>query len=145
MNYGYKKFLIIFLFIKGKTSLIINQDKIAAENRWDGLHGVITNVSGTPHYWSDTGLGDYGLYFLRDKEKREVDFLVAKDDVPWFIVEVKSTMEQPLSSSLKVFAKQLKAQHVFQVGIDGVFIDKNIFDIKRPIIVPAKTFLSQLV
>ena len=97
------------------------------------------------HYWSDTGLGDYGLYFLRDKEKREVDFLVAKDDVPWFIVEVKSTMEQPLSSSLKVFAKQLKVQHVFQIGIDGAFIDKNVFDIKRPIIVPAKTFLSQLV
>ncbi len=44
-NYGYKKFLII----KGKTSLSINQDKIAAESRWDGLHGVITNLPDTPH------------------------------------------------------------------------------------------------
>ena len=44
-NYGYKKFLII----NGKTSLSINQDKIAAESRWDGLHGVITNLPDTPH------------------------------------------------------------------------------------------------
>ncbi len=97
------------------------------------------------HYWTDTGSGDYGLYFLRDKEKREVDFLVSKDGKPWFMVEVKSSMDKPLSSSLDVFAKQLGMDHVFQVAIDGEFIDKNVFDIKRPVIVSAKTFLSQLV
>jgi len=97
------------------------------------------------HYWSDTGLGDYGLSFLRDKEKREVDFLVSKDGEPWFIVEVKSAMNQPLSSSLEVFAKQLKVDHVFQVAMDGEYVDENVFDLKRPVIVPAKTFLSQLV
>jgi len=97
------------------------------------------------HYWSDTGSGDYGLFFLRDKEKREVDFLVSKDDKPWFIVEVKSSINQPLSASLEVFAKQLKIEHVFQVGIDGEYVDKNVFDLKHPVIVSAKTFLSQLV
>ncbi len=97
------------------------------------------------HYWSDTGLGDYELFFLRDKEKREVDFLVSKDGEAWFIVEVKSSMNQPLSSSLEVFAKQLKVDHVFQVAIDGEYVDKNVFDLKHPVIVPAKTFLSQLV
>jgi len=97
------------------------------------------------HYWSDTGLGNYGLNFLRDKEKREVDFLVSKDGKPWFIVEVKSSMNQSLSSNLEIFAKQLKIDHVFQVAIDGDYVDKNVFDLKRPVIVPAKTFLSQLV
>jgi len=97
------------------------------------------------HYWSDTGSGDYGLYFLRDKEKREVDFLVSKNGEPWFIVEVKTSMNQPLSASLEVFSKQLNLDHVFQVAIDAEYIDKNVFDIKRPVIVPAKTFLSQLV
>jgi len=97
------------------------------------------------HYWSDTGLGDYGLFFLRDKEKREVDFLVSKDGEAWFIVEVKSSMNQPLSPSLEVFAKQLKVDHVFQVAIDGEYVDQNVFDLKHPVIVPAKTFLSQLV
>jgi len=74
-----------------------------------------------------------------------VDFLASKDGDPWFIVEVKTAMNQPLSNSLSVFAKQLKVEHVFQVGMDGQYVDKNIFDIKRPVIVPAKTFLSQLV
>ena len=97
------------------------------------------------HYWSDTGLGDYELFFLRDKEKREVDFLVSKDGKPWFIVEVKSSMNQSLSTSLEVFSKQLKVKHVFQVAIDGEYVDKNVFDIKHPVIVSAKTFLSQLV
>jgi len=96
-------------------------------------------------YWSDTGSGDYRLYFLRDKEKREVDFLVSKDSKPWFILEVKSLMSQPLSSSLEVFAKQLKVHHVFQVAIDAEYVDQNVFDLKHPVIVPAKTFLSQLV
>ncbi len=97
------------------------------------------------HYWSDTGMGDYGLFFLRDKDKREVDFLVSKDGEPWFIVEVKSSMKQPLSSSLEIFARQLKVEHVFQVAIDAAYVDKNVFELKRPVIVPAKTFLSQLV
>ncbi len=97
------------------------------------------------HYWTDIGLGDYGLFFLRDKEKREVDFLVSRDGQPWFIVEVKSSKNQPLSTNLGVFAKQLKVDYIFQVAIDGEYVDKNVFKIKRPAIVPAKTFLSQLV
>ena len=40
-NYGYKK----FLKVEGKTSISINKEKIAVEERWDGLHGVMTNVS----------------------------------------------------------------------------------------------------
>jgi len=96
-------------------------------------------------YWTDTGRGDYGLFYLRDKEKREVDFLVSKDGIPWFIVEVKSSMSAPLSSNLAPFAKQTGVEHVFQVAIDGNFIDKDVFKINRPVIVPAKTFLSQLV
>jgi len=97
------------------------------------------------HYWTDTGLGDYGLYFLRDKEKREVDFLVSKDGEPWFLVEVKSSMSQSLSGSLEMFARQLNVDHIFQVAIDGAYVDKDVFAIKHPMIVPARTFLSQLV
>ena len=96
-------------------------------------------------YWTDTGRGDYGLYFLRDKEKREVDFLVSKDGKPWFIAEVKSSMSAPLSASLALFAKQTGVEHVFQVAIDGDFVEKDVFTIDYPVIVPAKTFLSQLV
>lgn len=106
---------------------------------------VASHLFKAVHYWTDSGSGDYKLHFLRDKEKREVDFLVSKDDEPWFMVEVKSSMNQPLSSNLALFAKQLNVDHVFQVAIDGAFVDKNVFEINYPIIVPAKTFLSQLV
>ena len=54
-------------------------------------------------YWDDVGLGDYGLYFLRDKEKREVDFLVSKDQEPWFLVEVKSSYKEGISKNLGYF------------------------------------------
>jgi len=97
------------------------------------------------HYWTDTGLGDYELYFLRDKEKREVDFLVSKNGEPWFLVEVKSSMKQALSPSLELFAKQLQVKHRFQVALNAPYIPKNLFELDRPMIVPAKTLLSQLV
>jgi predicted AAA+ superfamily ATPase len=34
--------------------------------------------------WTDLGFGDFDLRYLRDKQKREVDFLVVKDHKPWF-------------------------------------------------------------
>lgn len=97
------------------------------------------------HAWTDRGMGEYQLHFLRDKEKREVDFLVSRNNKPWMMVEVKSSIQNKLSPHLQVFAKQLGVQHVFQLGVEGDYIDADVFTIGRPIVVPAKTFLSQLV
>ena len=33
------------------------------------------------HFWTDTGEGFFDLSFVRDKEKREVDFLIVKDNI----------------------------------------------------------------
>lgn len=96
------------------------------------------------NYWVDRGIGRYDLFFLRDKEKREVDFLVTKNEEPWFLVEVKNS-EGPLSPSLAYFQKQIHAKHAFQVVINAEYEDINCFDYTEPVIVPAKTFLSQLV
>ena len=62
------------------------------------------------------GLGQYDLWFIRDKEKREVDFLVSENKNPWFLVEVKLSSKGSLSKNYK-----------------------------NPIIVPAQTFLNQLI
>lgn len=43
-NYGYKK----YLEIKGDTKISINQKKLEEESKWDGLHGVITNIKDMP-------------------------------------------------------------------------------------------------
>jgi len=97
------------------------------------------------HYWTDTGLGDYGLYYLRDKSKREVDFLVTRDQKPWFLVEVKASQKRPLSEHLGYFQRQLNAPHAFQVVFDMPFVEQNCFAEKKPVIVPAQTLFSQLV
>ena len=95
------------------------------------------------HYWTDRGFGSYGLHFLRDKEKREVDFIVTKNDEPWFLVEVKTSME-PVSSNLEHFQQQTNAKHAFQVTMNAEFQNIDCFSYKKPVVVPAVTFLSQL-
>jgi len=97
------------------------------------------------HLWTDRGFGDYDLYFLRDKEKREVDFLVTKNGKPWFIVETKASSNGGISKSMFYFQQKTNASHAFQVAFDLNYVERNCFEYSTPIIVPAKTFLSQLV
>ena len=96
------------------------------------------------NFWTDTGFGDYELFYLRDKQKREVDFLVTKDGEPWFIVEAK-TSSKSVSPSLEYFSKLLNVKHAFQVELNGKYVERDCFSVKRPVKVPAKTFLSQLI
>ena len=97
------------------------------------------------HFWTDIGLGHYELYYLRDIYKREVDFLVVKNGEPWIMVEAKSSENAGLSSSLVHFCQQLKTPHTFQVAFDMPYVAEDCFKLKRPMIVPARTLLSQLV
>ncbi len=48
------------------------------------------------HLWTDMGVGDFELHYLRNKEKQEIDFLVVRDREPWLPVEVK--MDDPAPS-----------------------------------------------
>ncbi len=97
------------------------------------------------HHWTDRGLGLYDLHYIRTTEKKEVDFLVTKNHQAWFLVEVKLNNNQPISPHLIEFQKQTGAEHAFQVVIQAPYIHKSCFESNAPIIVPAKTFLSQLV
>lgn len=93
--------------------------------------------------WTDLGLGKFELRYLRDKQKREVDFAVIRDQQPWFLVEVK-TGSRGISPALSYFQKQSGAQHAFQVSVDADYVDRDCFTVTRPVSVPATTFLSQL-
>lgn len=94
--------------------------------------------------WNDMGLGDFQLGYLRDKEQREVDFLVVRDGKPWFLVEVKR-QEEAISSSLKHYQDRIEAPYAFQVVLDADYVEADCFASPRgPLVVPAKTFLSQL-
>lgn len=96
------------------------------------------------HWWTETGEGEFGLHFIRDKQKREVDFLVTRDQQPWFLVEVKTSGKAALSDSLRYFQQQTQAPHAFQVAMDMAFVERDCFEHHEPIIVPAKTLLAQL-
>lgn len=106
---------------------------------------VASHLLKAVHFWTDRGFGEYKLHFLRDKEKREVDFLVVKNKKPWFLVEVKTSGDRSISKSLYHFQEQTKAPHAFQVSFDLPYVNQDCFQEKGPVIVPARTFLSQLV
>ena len=93
--------------------------------------------------WTDLGFGDFELYYLRDKQKREVDFLVVKDQQPWFLVEAK-TADTRLSPALAHFQGQTGAPHAFQVVLELPFQEVDCFTARQPVVVPALTLLSQL-
>ena len=54
------------------------------------------------------------LSYLRDVDKREVDFLVTIDGRPWFAVEVKLN-DTVLSPNLLYFRDRLSIPHIYQV------------------------------
>ena len=94
--------------------------------------------------WTDLGFGDFDLFYLRDKKKREVDFLVTRDKKPWFLAEVKKA-DDTLSENLLHFQKATGARHAFQVVLESEYEGRDCFASTEPTVVSGKTFLSQLV
>lgn len=93
--------------------------------------------------WTDLGLGKFDLYYLRDKQKHEVDFLVTRERRPWFLVEVKRSDER-LSPELARFQAQLGVAHAFQLVLEQPYRAVDPFESREPIVLPARTLLSQL-
>jgi hypothetical protein len=68
---------------------------------------------------------------------------VIRDRHPWILVEVKHADTKP-SASLAYYAEQLKTPHALQVVIDLPYEPADCFSVHGPVVVPARTFLSQL-
>ncbi len=66
------------------------------------------------HYWTDTGEGLFELFYLRTKEKQEIDFLIVKDKKPWLPVEVKENDQRP-SPNFKRFLPHLHCPLALQL------------------------------
>lgn len=119
---------------------------------WSGLEDpgskaetfVACHLLKAVEFWTDTGEGTFELCYIRDKQKREVDFLVLRNAEPWLLIEVKQADTQ-LSPNLAYFQTATGAQHAFQVVLDLDYETINCFDYTRPVVVPARTLLSQLV
>lgn len=74
--------------------------------------------------WNEMGEKPCLLFYIRDKEKREVDFLVMQGKTPLFLVEVKSN-DSNLSPSLLYYQEKFKVPVAFQI-INMPANDKNI-------------------
>jgi predicted AAA+ superfamily ATPase len=66
------------------------------------------------NFLTDTQGSKCELYYLRDREKREVDFLTTKDNKPEFMVEVKTSDDQ-FSPSLRYFSERLVHKAAIQL------------------------------
>jgi len=90
--------------------------------------------------WTDFGFGDFALYYVRDREKREVDFLITDRHKPYALVEAKLTARDA-DPNLRYFADRLKPNYAVQIvrepqGFKGVFTSAGV------ILAPAVHFLS---
>jgi len=90
--------------------------------------------------WTDWGYGDFALHYVRDREKREVDFLITENQKPYALVEAKLT-EEGIDPNLKYFHERLKPAFSVQAVRSpqknkGLFTSGGIFS------VPADHFLS---
>jgi len=70
------------------------------------------------HWLHDVEGHRVDLRYVRDREKREVDFLLVRDGKPWVLIEAKLG-EQAATPSLAYFRAKLKVPFAFQVTGSG--------------------------
>ncbi|MBI2605329.1 MAG: ATP-binding protein [Deltaproteobacteria bacterium] len=101
---------------------------------------VASHLLKSAHLWTDVGYGEFELHYLRNKEKAEIDFVLACERKPVVAVECKLSDSMP-STSWRAFESILKGvpriQLVRPEGVD--FIAPSGVRV-----VSASTFLSAL-
>jgi len=63
--------------------------------------------------FTEIGLGNFEIYYIRDKEKREVDFALVKDNEPVALFEAKES-DSSINKSGRFYSKKLNIP-VFQI------------------------------
>ncbi len=78
--------------------------------------------------WNEWGWGNYGLHYLRNKEKKEIDFLLTNDRRPILLIETKLTDATP-APALREYQAILNVPAIQLVHTPGtvrrVFEDKH--------------------
>ncbi len=93
--------------------------------------------------WTDLGFGAFELRYIRDRQGHEVDFVVVRDGKPWILAEAKLS-DETLSPALRNFQAVTGAEHAFQIVANLPFVAADAFARRDPVVVPARTLLSQL-
>lgn len=96
------------------------------------------------HAWTDCAMGEFQLYYIRDKQKREVDFFITKNDKAYALIEVKSGQSTP-TPALIHYQKILKPQFCIQVVKDSKAERPTLLKYPGIQIISAQRFLGSLV
>jgi len=95
------------------------------------------------HYFHDVHGIALDLWYIRDREKREVDFLITWDKKPWLMIEAKLSFKKGSCGHLKYFSERLKVVNSFLVVNDN---DVDFIDKKSNVrIISASKFLTAFV
>jgi predicted AAA+ superfamily ATPase len=78
-----------------------------------------------------------GLHYVRDADKREVDFLMTFEKKPWFAVECKVRADDS-NPSLRYFGERLGIPYLYQIHLEG---EDDVLD-GRVRMMPAAKFLA---
>jgi predicted AAA+ superfamily ATPase len=101
---------------------------------------VASHLLKTCHFLEDSEGHAVGLHYLRDRDGREVDFVVTWKRRPWFAVEVKVS-ETRIDPAIVYFRERLGIPWAYQVTLEGTrdFVEDGVR------VVPASRLLAALV
>jgi len=95
---------------------------------------VASHLLKSVHIWNDLGYGDFDLLYFRDREKREVDFVITDRRKPIALIEAKLS-DEALSPSLAKLGELLEQVPCIQVlrkaGVDRVQGLTRIVSVER--------------
>lgn len=91
------------------------------------------------HYWNDTGEGDFNLHYLRNKDKKEIDFLITNKNKPWLMMECKLA-NSTISKSYQSFASQVDCPYIQLLDTNGIWQKRT----NKILVASASDFLALL-
>ena len=110
--------------------------------RYENL--VASHLLKACHFWTDSGEGEFALHYIRNKEKQEIDFLVARNGRPWMAVETKWADGAPSPNWKKFLPPLGKIMAVQLVAEPGKWSWVKVGE-RNLLIASAQEFLAYLV
>lgn len=105
--------------LKEKKLYLFNYPEVEVESyRFENM--VALELLRAIYNWNEYGYGKFILHYIRNKEKEEVDFLIANNNNPILLVETKLAEDTPAGSLIN-FQNVLNIPAVQLVNKEGVF------------------------
>lgn len=127
-----------------KEAKIYFYDWCLVENPADRFENLVAlHLLKAVRTWAALGEAKTALYYLRDKEKREVDFVVVENERPVLLVECKMA-ERDLSPQLLHYQERLNVPCAIQLIQEGGYRKDFRLNRKEQCVVSADRWLALL-